>query len=120
MVNNSININKTKESLNSDGQQFYQYQQNKESLNSDGQQFHQYQQNKESLNSDGQQFYQYQQKELSPLILTHWTQKGQRCMMLEILLLVWKTQKYGGVKPVNEIPIPPLDHWFSNGNTYTS
>ena len=40
MVNNSININK---SLNSDGQQFYQYQQN--------------------LNSDGQQFYQYQQKE---------------------------------------------------------
>ena len=46
MVNNSININKTKESLNSDGQQFHQYQQNKESLNSDGQQFHQYQQNK--------------------------------------------------------------------------
>jgi len=28
MVNNSININKTKESLNSDGQQFHQYQQN--------------------------------------------------------------------------------------------
>ena len=28
MINNSIN-NKTKESLNSDGQQFYQYQQNK-------------------------------------------------------------------------------------------
>jgi hypothetical protein len=46
MVNNSININKTKESLNSDGQQFHQYQQNKESLNSDGQQFHQYHQNK--------------------------------------------------------------------------
>ena len=45
MVNNST-INKTKESLNSDGQQFHQYQQNKESLNSDGQQFHQYQQNK--------------------------------------------------------------------------
>lgn len=41
-------------------------------------------------------------------------------MMLEILLLVWKTQKYGGAKPVNEIPISPLDHWFSNGNTYTS
>jgi DNA-binding TFAR19-related protein (PDSD5 family) len=41
-----------KESLNSDGQQFRQYQQNKESLNSNGQQFHQYQQNKESLNSD--------------------------------------------------------------------
>ena len=59
MVNNSTNINKTnnnlspKVSLNSDGQQFHQYQQNnnnlspKESLNSDGQQFHQYQQNKQ-------------------------------------------------------------------------
>ena len=131
MVNNSTNINKPKESLNSDGQQFYQYQQNKrkfeqwwstippistsqkkvwtvminissninkpkESLNSEGQQFLQYQQTKikfeqwwstiplistkqknvwtvmvdnssninkpkESLNSDGQQFLQYQQ-----------------------------------------------------------
>ena len=30
MVNNSTNINKTKESLNSDGQQFHQYQQNRE------------------------------------------------------------------------------------------
>jgi hypothetical protein len=48
MVNNSTNINKTKESLNSDGQQFHQYQQNKKSLNSDGQQFHQYQQNEQS------------------------------------------------------------------------
>ena len=56
------NINKTKESLNSNGQQFHQYQQNKESLNSDSHQFHQYQQNKESLNSNGQQFQQYQQK----------------------------------------------------------
>ena len=46
MVINSTNINKTKESLNSDGHQFYQYQQNKESLNSDGHQFYQYQQNK--------------------------------------------------------------------------
>ena len=63
MVNNSTNINKTKESFYSDGQQFHQYQQNKrkfkvmvnnstninktkESLNIDGQQFHQYQQNK--------------------------------------------------------------------------
>ena len=134
MVNNSSNINKPKESLNSDGQKFYQYQQTKrkfeqwwstippistnqkkvlavmvdnstninkpkESLNSDGQQFYQYQQNKrkfeqwwstippistnqkkvltvmvnnssntnkpkESLNSDGQQFYQYQQTKI--------------------------------------------------------
>ena len=131
MINNSSNINKPKESLNSDGQQFLQYQQTKikfeqwwstiplistkqknvwtvmvnnssninkpkESFNSDGQQFLQYQQtkrkfeqwlstillistnqkkvwtvmvnnssninkSKESLNSDGQQFYQYQQ-----------------------------------------------------------
>ena len=29
MVNNFNNINKTKESLNSDGQQFHQHQQNK-------------------------------------------------------------------------------------------
>jgi hypothetical protein len=59
MVNNSTNINKTnnnlspKDSLNSDVQQFHQYQQNKndlspkESLYSEGQQFHQYQQNKQ-------------------------------------------------------------------------
>jgi hypothetical protein len=42
MVNNSTNINQAKKSLNSDGQQFYQYQQNKESVISDGQQYHQY------------------------------------------------------------------------------
>jgi hypothetical protein len=30
MVNNSTNINKTNESLNSDGQQFYQYQHNEQ------------------------------------------------------------------------------------------
>ena len=59
MVNYSTNINKTnnhlspKDSLNSDGQLFYQYQPNnhlspKESLNSDGQLFYQYQQNKQS------------------------------------------------------------------------
>jgi uncharacterized protein YifE (UPF0438 family) len=55
--------------LNTDDQQFHQYQQNKQSpLNSDGQQFHQYQQNKQSpLNSDGQQYHQYQQKKQSPL-----------------------------------------------------
>ena len=46
MVNTFTNINKTKESLNSDGQHFHQYQQNKESVNSDGQHLHQYQQNK--------------------------------------------------------------------------
>jgi hypothetical protein len=33
-----INIIKTKESLNSGGQQFHQYHQNKRNLNSDGQQ----------------------------------------------------------------------------------
>jgi hypothetical protein len=37
MANNSNNINKTNESLNSDGQQFHQHQQTNESLNSDGQ-----------------------------------------------------------------------------------
>ena len=59
MVNNSTNINNTnnnlspKGSLNSDGQQFYQYQQNKnnlspkESLSREGQQFHKYQQHKQ-------------------------------------------------------------------------
>ena len=114
MVNNSSNTNKPKESLNSDGQKFYQYQQTKrkfeqwwstipqistnqkkvltvmvnnstninkpkESFNSDGQQFYQYQTyqkkvwtvlvnnsfnintTKEYLNSDGRQFLQYQQ-----------------------------------------------------------
>ena len=44
MVNNSTNINTTKESLNTDGQHFHQYQQNKESLNSNSNQFYQYQQ----------------------------------------------------------------------------
>jgi hypothetical protein len=41
--------------LNTDGQQFHQYQQKEQSpLKSDGQQFHQYQQNDEiPLNSDG-------------------------------------------------------------------
>jgi hypothetical protein len=97
MANNSTNINKQKESLNNDGQQFHQYQQNKrkfikqrwstippistkqkkvyqtemvnnstninkpkESFNSDGQQFLQYQQTKRNLKTDGRQFYQYQ------------------------------------------------------------
>jgi hypothetical protein len=46
MVINSTNINKPKESLKSDSQQFYQYQQNKESLNSNGLQFYQNQQTK--------------------------------------------------------------------------
>ena len=65
MVNNSTNINKMNNHLSP-----------KESLNSDGQQFHQYQQNstqnnclspEERLNCDGQQFHQYQQNEQLPL-----------------------------------------------------
>ena len=32
MVNNSTNINKTKEIVSSDGQQFHQYQENKRKL----------------------------------------------------------------------------------------
>ena len=46
MINNSTNINKTKESLNSDSQQFTNINKTKESLNKDDQQFYQYQQNK--------------------------------------------------------------------------
>ena len=63
MVNYSTSISKTnnhlssKESLNSDGQLFYQYQQKNNHLSS-----------KESINSDGQLFYQYQQNKQSPLI----------------------------------------------------
>ena len=80
MVNNSTNINKTnnhlspKESLNSDGQQFYQYQQNNHlsqrklkhnstNINTPNNHLSP----KESLNSDGQQFYQYQQNQQPPL-----------------------------------------------------
>ena len=78
MVNNSTNINKTKESLKSAGLQFHQYQQskrkfkewgctirpistNQDSLKSDGQQFHQFKKNREILNSDCEHFHQYQQ-----------------------------------------------------------
>ena len=49
IVNNSSNINKTKESLKSDSQQFLQYQKTKESLKSDSQQFLQYQENKRNF-----------------------------------------------------------------------
>ena len=47
----------------------------------------------DSLKSDGQQFCQYQSSEQSPLILTHWTQKRQLDMMLEIQFLTWETHK---------------------------
>jgi GTP-sensing pleiotropic transcriptional regulator CodY len=74
MVNNSTNINKTKESLNSDGQQFLQYQQAKRKFEQWWSTFHPISTNqkkvwtvmvnnsfninktKESVNSDGQQF----------------------------------------------------------------
>ena len=46
MVNNSTNINKPKESFNSDVNNSSNINTPKESLNSDGQQFLQYQQNK--------------------------------------------------------------------------
>ena len=79
MVNNSSNINKPKESLNGDGQQFYQYQQTKRKLNQWWSTISPISTNqkkvwtvmvynstninkpKENLNSDGQQFYQYPQ-----------------------------------------------------------
>ena len=86
MVNYSTSINKTnnhlspKESLNSDGQLFYQYQQNKQSPLT----YRKYKQwlstilpvstkqtitshLKKVYNSDGQLFYQYQQNKQSPL-----------------------------------------------------
>ena len=79
MVDNSTNINKPKESLNSDGQQFLQYQQikrkfeqwwstippmstkQKKVLTVMVTNYSNINKPKESLNSDGQQFYQYQQ-----------------------------------------------------------
>ena len=81
MVINSTIINKTKESFNSDGQQFYQYQKSKRKFIKERwstippistKQKKVYQREmvinstninkpKESCNSDGQQFYQYQQ-----------------------------------------------------------
>ena len=47
IVINSTNINKTKESLNTDGQQFTNINKTKESLSSDSHQFHQYQQDEQ-------------------------------------------------------------------------
>ena len=82
MVINSTNINKTnnhlspKESLNSDGHQFHQYQQNKQYLSPNNKQWwssippistNNHLSPKESLNSDGHQFHQYQQNKQSPL-----------------------------------------------------
>ena len=79
MVNNSTNINKRKESLNSDGQQFLQYHQTKRKfeqlwstilpissnqkkvLTVIGNNSTNINKPKESLNSDGQKFLQYQQ-----------------------------------------------------------
>ena len=76
MVNNATNINKTKESLNSDSQHFHQYQQNKRQFKQwwstmppiSTKQTTTFQLNnatninktKESLNSDSQHFHQYQ------------------------------------------------------------
>ena len=45
MINNSTNINKTKESLNSEDQQFYQYKQNKRQFKQWWSTIHQYKQN---------------------------------------------------------------------------
>ena len=79
MVNNSFNINKTKECMNSDGRQFLQYQQTKRKFKQWWSTIPPISTNqmkvlavmednstninkpKESLNSYGQQFYQYQQ-----------------------------------------------------------
>jgi len=79
MVNNSTNINKTKESLNSDGRQFLQYKQNKRKfkqwwstiplISTKQKKVYTVMVNnstninktKESLNNDSQQFLQYKQ-----------------------------------------------------------
>ena len=61
MVKNSTNINKTKESLISDGQEFHQYQQNKRKFNQMVKNSTNINKTKESLISDGQEFNQYQQ-----------------------------------------------------------
>ena len=58
MVNISTNINKTKESLNSDGLQFHQYQQNKRKVKQWWCTIRPISTNLDSLNSDGQQFHQ--------------------------------------------------------------
>jgi hypothetical protein len=73
MIDNSTNINKTKESLNSDGQQFTNINKTKVSLNSDGQQFTNINKTKESLNSDGQQFTNINKmnNNLSPQLIVH-------------------------------------------------
>ena len=73
----------------------------------------------EGLNSDGHQFHQYQQNELSYLILTELTEQSY-LILTELIKHKIKTttynignpgtglgqsQKCGGFKPVNEIPI---------------
>jgi hypothetical protein len=56
--------------------------------------------------------------QLSPY-LTEQKQKSWN-MTLDIQILDWDRGKTGrgGVKPVNGNPIPPLDNWIQNGNTY--
>ena len=89
MFNNVTNINKTKESLHSDRQKCYQYQQNKRKytrwwstmlpISTKKKKVHTVMVNnvsnnnktKESVHSDGQQCYQYQQNEHSLLTLTY-------------------------------------------------
>jgi len=65
MVDNSTNISKTKESLNSDGQQFYKYQQNKRKFKQWWSTIPLISTKQRNLNSDGQQFHQYEQIEKS-------------------------------------------------------
>jgi hypothetical protein len=67
MVNNSSNINKTKESLNSDGQQFHQYEQNEQSAFI----LTEFTEHKNMFTNDGQEIHQYQQIKKPHLILTH-------------------------------------------------
>ena len=61
MVNISSNINKPKESLNSDGRQFYQCQQNKRKFKQRWSTFPQISTKQRYLNSNGRQFKHNQQ-----------------------------------------------------------
>ena len=74
MVNNSTNINKTKESWNSDGQQFHQYQQNKRKIKQWWSTIPPISTKQRNLNSDGQQFHQYEQIEKSRQWCQHFLQ----------------------------------------------
>ena len=87
MVNNATNINKTKESLDSDGQQCHEYQQNKRK-------FRQWWSTIPRIST----------KRTATSHLKSLITKGQRQMSMEIQSLAWDShKKNGGVEPGNVI-----------------